>query len=70
MAARERTASHICDLTDASLLATAACLPPPLRRSCWGILNAPATGEALAQLILDGKASSVDLAPFSPARFA
>lgn len=37
--------------------------------SCWGILNAPATGEALAQLVVDGKATSVDLAPFSPARF-
>lgn len=37
--------------------------------SCWGILNAPATGAALAELILDGKAKIVDLAPFSPARF-
>ncbi|KAI7843995.1 hypothetical protein COHA_002533 [Chlorella ohadii] len=38
--------------------------------SCWGILNAPATGEALAELIVDGKASSSDLRPFDPARFA
>jgi glycine/D-amino acid oxidase-like deaminating enzyme len=37
--------------------------------SCWGILNALATGAALAELILDGKAKTVDLAPFSPARF-
>uniref|UniRef100_A0ACD5UPK7 Uncharacterized protein n=1 Tax=Avena sativa TaxID=4498 RepID=A0ACD5UPK7_AVESA len=37
--------------------------------SCWGILNAPATGAALAELILDGQAKIVDLAPFSPARF-
>ncbi|EAZ02818.1 hypothetical protein OsI_24943 [Oryza sativa Indica Group] len=37
--------------------------------SCWGILNAPATGAALAELILDGDAKIVDLAPFSPARF-
>ncbi|TVT97882.1 hypothetical protein EJB05_56844, partial [Eragrostis curvula] len=37
--------------------------------SCWGILNGPATGAALAELILDGKAKTVDLAPFSPARF-
>ncbi|KAG8100702.1 hypothetical protein GUJ93_ZPchr0013g36955 [Zizania palustris] len=37
--------------------------------SCWGILNAPATGAALAELILDGKAKIIDLAPFSPARF-
>ncbi len=36
--------------------------------SVWGILNAPATGEALAELILDGEAKSVSLAPFDPAR--
>ena len=34
----------------------------------WGILNAPATGEALSELILDGKAHTVDLAPFDPNR--
>jgi glycine/D-amino acid oxidase-like deaminating enzyme len=34
----------------------------------WGILNAPATGEALAELIVDGAARSTDLAPFDPAR--
>ena len=34
----------------------------------WGILNAPATGEALSELIVDGKARSVDLTPFDPAR--
>lgn len=38
--------------------------------SVWGILNAPATGEAVAELILDGAAHSVDLAPFDPARLA
>jgi glycine/D-amino acid oxidase-like deaminating enzyme len=38
--------------------------------SVWGILNAPATGEAVAELILDGAAHSVDLSPFNPARFA
>ncbi|KAL4457591.1 hypothetical protein ABPG75_012456 [Micractinium tetrahymenae] len=37
--------------------------------SCWGILNAPATGEALSELIMDGKAKSVDLRAFDPARF-
>uniref|UniRef100_J3MIN3 FAD dependent oxidoreductase domain-containing protein n=2 Tax=Oryza brachyantha TaxID=4533 RepID=J3MIN3_ORYBR len=37
--------------------------------NCWGILNAPATGAALAELILEGNAKIVDLAPFSPARF-
>lgn len=36
--------------------------------SVWGMLNAPATGEAMAELILDGAASRVDLAPFAPAR--
>jgi len=34
----------------------------------WGILNAPATGEAMAELILDGTARAVDLSPFDPAR--
>lgn len=37
--------------------------------SCWGILNGPATGAALAELILEGRATTVDLKPFSPARF-
>ena len=34
----------------------------------WGILNAPATGEAIAELIIDGVARSVDLSPFDAAR--
>jgi len=34
----------------------------------WGILNAPATGEAMAELILDGAARHVDLSPFEPDR--
>jgi glycine/D-amino acid oxidase-like deaminating enzyme len=34
----------------------------------WGILNAPATGEALAELIADGVANSTDLTPFDPIR--
>jgi len=37
--------------------------------SVWGILNAPATGEAMAELILNGLARSVDLSAFDPARF-
>lgn len=37
--------------------------------SVWGILNAPATGEALAELIVDGAARSTDLTPFSSGRF-
>ena len=36
--------------------------------SVWGILNAPATGEAIAELIVDGEARTVDLSRFSPAR--
>jgi glycine/D-amino acid oxidase-like deaminating enzyme len=36
--------------------------------SVWGMLNAPATGEAMAELILDGTARHIDLAPFAPAR--
>ena len=38
--------------------------------SVWGILNAPATGEAMAELIVDGAPRTVDLAPFDPARLA
>ncbi len=38
--------------------------------SVWGILNAPATGEAMAELVLDGTARTVDLSPFDPARLA
>ena len=34
----------------------------------WGILNAPATGEAVAQLIAEGATRNVDIAPFDPAR--
>ena len=36
--------------------------------SVWGILNAPATGEAIAELILDGRASALDIAAFAPRR--
>ncbi|MCP4618292.1 MAG: FAD-binding oxidoreductase [Bradyrhizobium sp.] len=36
--------------------------------SVWGILNAPATGEALEELIADGVARSTDLLPFNPSR--
>ena len=34
--------------------------------TCWGILNAPATGKAVAELIVDGKCSFIDLEPFMP----
>ena len=36
--------------------------------SVWGMLNAPATGEAMTELILDGTARHVDLAPFALGR--
>ncbi|MGD9508806.1 MAG: NAD(P)/FAD-dependent oxidoreductase [Geminicoccaceae bacterium] len=38
--------------------------------SVWGILNAPASGEALAELILAGTTREVDLRRFDPARLA
>lgn len=39
--------------------------------SCWGILQSPATGLAMAQLIAQpGKPTCVDLRPFSPGRAA
>lgn len=34
----------------------------------WGMLNAPATGEAMAELIVDGETAAVDLTPFGPGR--
>ena len=34
----------------------------------WGMLNGPATGEAMAELILHGAAATVDLSPFDPGR--
>lgn len=37
--------------------------------SCWGILNGPATGAAMAELVVDGRASIVDLSLFSVDRF-
>jgi len=36
----------------------------------WGILNAPATGEVMAQLIAEGATRNVDISPFDPARLA
>jgi glycine/D-amino acid oxidase-like deaminating enzyme len=38
--------------------------------SVWGILNAPATGEAIAELVVDGAARTVDLSRFDPDRLA
>lgn len=36
--------------------------------SVWGILNVPATAEALSELIYDGRTRAVDLNPFSALR--
>jgi glycine/D-amino acid oxidase-like deaminating enzyme len=36
--------------------------------SVWGILNAPASGEAMAELIVEGATEHVDLRRFDPAR--
>ena len=36
--------------------------------SVWGMLNAPATGEAMSELILDGAARHIEIAPFAPGR--
>lgn len=37
--------------------------------SCWGILNSPATGKAVAELIVKGE-SSINISAFAPNRFA
>jgi glycine/D-amino acid oxidase-like deaminating enzyme len=37
--------------------------------NCWGIAWAPATGKAMAELVLDGQSKSINLQPFNPARF-
>jgi len=34
--------------------------------SVWGVLNGPANGEALAELIVDGASLTTDLRPFAP----
>ena len=37
--------------------------------NCWGILWAPASGLAMAELVATGVSSSINLTPFSPGRF-
>ena len=37
--------------------------------SCWGILNSPATGAVMAELIVEGKCSLLDISAFDPKRF-
>ena len=36
------------------------------RHSCWGILNAPATGKAISELVLDGRVSCADISSLDP----
>jgi glycine/D-amino acid oxidase-like deaminating enzyme len=36
--------------------------------SVWGVLNAPATGEVMAELIVEGGARTVDISAFDPGR--
>ncbi|CAH9069451.1 unnamed protein product [Cuscuta europaea] len=38
--------------------------------SCWGILNGPATGASMAELVLKGRTTIVDLSRFCPSRFS
>jgi glycine/D-amino acid oxidase-like deaminating enzyme len=37
--------------------------------NCWGIAWAPACGKVISELVMDGKAHSIDLTPFDPTRF-
>ncbi|KAA8491644.1 putative oxidoreductase [Porphyridium purpureum] len=37
--------------------------------NCWGILWGPASGKAMAELLLTGKSATLDLSPFEPTRF-
>jgi glycine/D-amino acid oxidase-like deaminating enzyme len=37
--------------------------------NCWGILWAPACGKAMAELVMLGHTETINLSPFSIARF-
>ncbi len=37
--------------------------------TCWGVQNAPATGLLMAEMLLDGKATSADISSLDPRRF-
>ena len=37
--------------------------------NCWGILWAPISGLAMAEVIVRGSTDAIDLAPFRPTRF-
>ena len=36
--------------------------------NCWGMLNAPGSGYAMAELIAEGVSREIDLVPFAPSR--
>jgi len=38
--------------------------------NCWGIAWAPGAGKVMSELILDGKAQSINIDPFNPGRFS
>ncbi|KAI0566470.1 oxidoreductase TDA3 [Gracilaria domingensis] len=48
--------------TDKSVLVATA-------HACWGILNSPATGKAIAELVTHGRTISIDIRAFDPSRF-
>ena len=57
---------------DDPILGEAAHLQGFINDCGWGgqgIMHAPAAGMALAELIVDGSTSSVDISPFSADRF-
>lgn len=37
--------------------------------TCWGIQNAPATGKLMAEIVLDGEATSADIEKLDPRKF-
>lgn len=37
--------------------------------NCWGILWGPVSGLSMAELIVEGSSSCVDLSAFNPARY-
>ena len=38
--------------------------------NCWGILWGPASGLAMAELVLEGASTTIDLRAFDPGRFS
>jgi glycine/D-amino acid oxidase-like deaminating enzyme len=85
---RRAAGLHATVLSDAELVASAACARPltvdgvPLigpvpdapgaylatGHASWGILNAPASGRMVAEMILDGASTSLDATPYAVTR--